>query len=416
MKRLLLALVLLLSLPIAAQRRPPNNPPPQPPPPVQPPAPPPQPPNQPPGPNGAGAPLQNLSASDLELFNEGREEFGEPETVAEGLGPVFNGRSCGECHGVPALGGGSNRLVTRIGAIVNGNYDSLTQFGGQLLQVNGIGPQDGSTHRFRGEAVPQAATIVARRRSTPLFGLGLVDATDDTTFVALAQFQAARNDGTAGRVALVDNILAGMKTVGKFGWKAQVPTLQQFSGDAYLNEMGITSPLFPDENCPSGNCDELRFNPAPGLNDGGEDVDALANFMRFLGAPQRGPITPDAAAGEAVFSRIGCDTCHQPILQTASNPNPALDRVNYFPYSDFLLHDMGSLGDGIPQGAASAREIRTAPLWGLRFVTRFLHDGRAQTLEAAIAAHDGQGAAARDRFNALDAADRNRLLAFLRSL
>ena len=102
----------------------------------------------------------------------------------------------------------------------------------------------------------------------------------------------ARNDGTAGRVALVDNILAGMRTVGKFGWKAQVPTLQQFSGDAYLNEMGITSPDFPNENCPSGNCAELRFNPRPGLNDGGEDVDALANFMRFLAAPPRGARLP----------------------------------------------------------------------------------------------------------------------------
>ncbi|HVE72859.1 MAG TPA: di-heme oxidoredictase family protein [Thermoanaerobaculia bacterium] len=404
MKRLLPLLVLLLSLPISAQRRPPNGPPPPPPP------------GQPPAQNGAGAPLPNLSASDVALFNEGRDEFREPEDVEDGLGPVFNGRSCGECHGVPALGGGSNRLVTRIGAIVDGAYDPLTGLGGSLLQVDAIGPQDGVQHRFRGEVVPQAATLVARRRSTPLFGLGLVDATDDTTFVALAQLQAARNDGTAGRVALVDNILAGMKTVGKFGWKAQVPTLEQFSGDAYLNEMGITSPLFPNENCPQGNCDELRFNPAPGLNDGGEDVTALANFMKFLGAPARGPITAEVAAGEAVFTRIGCDSCHQPFLQTAANANPALNRVTYFPWSDFLLHDMGSLGDGIVQGDASAREIRTAPLWGLRFITRFLHDGRAETLDAAIAAHDGQGRASRDRFNALDAADRNRLMACLRSL
>jgi CxxC motif-containing protein (DUF1111 family) len=217
-------------------------------------------------------------------------------------------------------------------------------------------------------------------------------------------------------VALVENILAGMKTVGKFGWKAQVPTLEQFSGDAYLNEMGITSPLFPNENCPQGNCAELQFNPRPGLNDGGEDVTALANFMRFLGAPSRGVITADVTAGEAVFSRIGCDSCHQPILQTAANANPALNRVNYAPYSDFLLHDMGTLGDGIVQGDAGARDLRTAPLWGLRFVNNYLHDGRAATMEAAITAHDGQGRASRDRFNALNAADRNRLLAFLRSL
>jgi CxxC motif-containing protein (DUF1111 family) len=404
MKRLILVLLLLASLPLAAQRRRPTAPPNTPPPAT------PQPPAQ------FGDALPTLPAAQLALFNEGREEFREPEGVDDGLGPVFNGRSCGECHGVPALGGGSNRLVTRIGRLTNGAYDPLTQFGGSLLQVNGIGPQEGAMHRFRGENVPPQATIVARRRSTPLFGLGLVDATDDATFIALAAQQAARNDGTAGRLALVENILAGMRTVGKFGWKAQVPTLQQFSGDAYLNEMGITSPLFPNENCPSGNCAELQFNPRPGLNDGGEDVDALANFMRFLGAPPRGPINADVTAGEAVFSRIGCDSCHTPSLQTGASANPALNRVTYNPYSDFLLHDMGALGDGIPQGAASAREFRTAPLWGLRAINRFLHDGRANSIEEAIAAHDGQGRAARDRFNTLNAADRTRLLAFLRSL
>ncbi|HEX6160791.1 MAG TPA: di-heme oxidoredictase family protein [Thermoanaerobaculia bacterium] len=400
MKRLLVLLVLWsisLGAPLEAQRRPPTPPPP----------------GQNPQPGG---PLPNLPAADVALFNGGREEFREQERVEDGLGPVFNGRSCGECHGVPVLGGGSNRLVTRIGTTANGPFDPLTRLGGSLLQTNAIGPQEGSPHRFNPETVPPAATIVARRRSTPLFGLGLVDATDDATFVALAQLQAARNDGTAGRVALVDNILAGMRTVGKFGWKGQVPTLHQFAGDAYLNEMGITSPLFPNENCPSGNCAELQFNPRPGLNDGGEDVDALTSFMRFLAAPPRGTITAEVLAGQNVFQRIGCESCHTRSLQTGPNANPALDRVTYQPYSDFLLHDMGALGDGIVQGAATGRELRTAPLWGLRFLNRYLHDGRATTLEAAIAAHDGQGRAARDRFNTLSPADRTRLLAFLRSL
>src|SRR5215212_131876 len=229
MKRLLVVLV-LCSLPFGAsleaqQRRRVTGPAPTPPPPPTPPAPTPPPPTPPPPAQKPqfGNGLPGLSAEQIALFNEGRDEFREPEGVDDGLGPVFNGRSCGECHGVPALGGGSQRLVTRIGALVNGAYDPLTQLGGSLLQANAIGPQDGSPHRFRPENVPQQATIVARRRSTPLFGLGLVEATDDTTFVALAQFQAARNDGTAGRVSLVENIIAGMKTVGKFGWKAQVP-------------------------------------------------------------------------------------------------------------------------------------------------------------------------------------------------
>ena len=404
MKRILAVAVLcsLVSPTLLAQRRRAITPPPPPPP--APPA------------AQAGQAFPGLPASLLALFNAGRDEFREAENVNDGLGPVFNDRACGACHNVPVLGGGSERVVTRIGAIVNGRFDPLTRFGGSLLQNRGIGPQDGSPHAFRGEVVPPAATTVARRRSVSLFGLGLVDATPDATFVTLAAQQAARNDGTAGRVAMVDNLAAGMQTVGKFGWKAQVPTLFQFAGDAYLNEMGITSPFFPNENCPSGNCAELQFNPRPGLNDGGEDTRALADFMTMLAPPPRGAITADVTAGEAVFNRIGCNACHVSTLQTGSHSIAALNRVNYQPWSDFLLHDMGTLGDGIEQGAANGREIRTAPLWGLRFVTTYLHDGRGRTMEGAIGAHDGQGRASRDRFNALNATDRARLLAFLRSL
>src|SRR5439155_1684983 len=145
--------------------------------------------------------------------------------------------------------------------------------------------------------------------------------------------------------------------------------LFEFSGDALLNEMGITNPGFPGENCPSGDCAELQFNPRPGLNDGGERVKALADFMKFLGAPPRDTaVTAEVTAGEAVFDRLGCNACHVATLQTAANPNLAFDRVTYHPFSDFLLHDMGALGDGIEQGSATGREIRTAPLWGLRVV------------------------------------------------
>jgi len=217
-------------------------------------------------------------------------------------------------------------------------------------------------------------------------------------------------------VHMVDNAAAGMQTMGKFGWKAQVPTLFQFSGDALLNETGITNPGFPDENCPSGNCAELAFNPRPGLNDTGVGVLALTDFQALLAPPPRGAITAEAAAGEEVFNAIGCNACHVATLQSGSNPNPAFDRVTYHPYSDFLLHDMGALGDGIEQGSATGREIRTAPLWGLRVIVSFLHDARAKTVQDAIVAHDGQARASRDRYNALSEADRTKLLAFLKSL
>jgi len=364
----------------------------------------------------AGEALQGLNAEQREAFADGREDFIEQEPIEEGLGPVFNERSCAACHNVPAAGGGSPRLVTRFARRTAGVFDPLTSLGGSLIQDHAIGPADGSTHAFRPERVPQQANLVVRRRSTPLFGLGLVDATPDATFIAMAQTQVARGDGTAGRANLVDNIRAGMKTVGKFGWKSQVPTLQQFSGDAYVNELGITSPDFPNENCPQGNCAELAFNPAPGINDDGSGVAALHDFMAMLAPPPRGPQNRDVQDGEAEFERLGCASCHVATLRTGSSDIRALDQQTYHPYSDFLLHDMGALGDGLEMGDATGREMRTAPLWGLRFVTRYLHDGRATTLDQAILAHDGQARDSRNRFAALAAELKAKLMVFLQSL
>lgn len=364
----------------------------------------------------AGAPLAGLTAIEASAFNTGRGAFTRPVNAATGLGPVFNDDSCGACHSAPAAGGGSQRTVTRFSRRVNGAYDPLTELGGSLQQNRAIGPRNGSTHAFAPENVPAEATLVVQRRTTPLFGLGLVDATPDATFIALEASEAARGDGVAGRVNLVDNIRAGMKTAGRFGWKAQVPSLLQFSGDALLNEMGITTPDFPNENCPQGNCAELAFNPVPGLNDNGNTPAALNNYMMTLAAPARGPQTTDAAAGEVLFNSIGCAACHTATLTTGSSSIAALDHKIYHPYSDFLLHDMGTLGDGLEMGNSTGSEMRTEPLWGLRFINRYLHDGRATTLPQAIGAHDGQGSAARDRFNALTPGERAQLLAFLQSL
>jgi CxxC motif-containing protein (DUF1111 family) len=363
-----------------------------------------------------GDPLGGLTSSQLSAFNDGKTEFATAEEVDEGLGPVFNGRSCAECHSVPVIGGGSERLVTRFGTITNGVFDPLAQYGGSLIQDHAITRTDGSVHNFSPEQVPAAATIVAHRRTPPLFGLGLVDAVPDQTFYELAAAEARRGDGTAGRVAVVNNVATGSQSVGKFGWKNQVPSLFVFSGDAYLNEMGITNPLFPNENCPQGDCKQLKWNPRPDLNDLGDGVEAFDNFMTMLAAPPRGAKSADVEVGEEVFDQIGCTSCHTPTLHTGSSSIAPLDHATFHPYSDFLLHDMGSLGDGISQGDAGGRDMRTAPLWGLRMITKFLHDGRASSISDAILAHDGQGSAARDRFNALDANSKTKLLAFLNSL
>ena len=368
-----------------------------------------------------GEPVAGLTAAQKAAFDAGLDEFSEAEEADEGLGPVFNGRSCAECHSAPAVGGTSDRTVTRFGATTNGVFDPLAQFGGSLIQESAIGPADlPGLHQFIAETVPAAATIVTKRRTTSLFGLGFVDAVPDADFHALAAKQAARGDGTAGRVSVVADLVNGGTSVGKFGWKAQVPNLMQFSGDAYLNEMGITSPKFPNENCPNGNCAELAHNPMPGINDDGSGLRAFHDFMTMLGAPPRGQARNNdrrsADAGEKLFSSAGCGSCHEAAWTTGASPVAALNHKRFSPYSDFLLHDMGALGDGIAQGSAGGREMRTAPLWGLRAQTRYLHDGRAATVDQAILAHDGQGRAARERYRALSAREKSQLLAFLDTL
>jgi CxxC motif-containing protein (DUF1111 family) len=333
------------------------------------------------------------------------------------LGPVFTENSCARCHGGQAATGGSGpRLVTRIGRITNGQFDPMVEFGGPLIQNRGIGFFNGVN--FVGEVVPSEATIVARRRTTPLFGLGLVDAVPDETFIALAQQEHLTNPQTAGRPSPVLDPATGQGRVGKFGWKAQQPTLFAFAGDAYVNEMGVTTPLFPVENCPQGNCNLLEANPAQGHpNDPtNATVQQFAAFLTLLAPAPPGPTSPDVQAGRAIFLAIGCAECHRPALRTGPNVIAALNSVVFAPYSDFLLHDMGGLGDGILQNQAGPREMRTAPLWGLRFQRSFLHDGRAQSPEDAILAHEGQGQPARDRFSALSSTQQGQLIDFLDSL
>ena len=362
-----------------------------------------------------GEPLAGLTADQLARFNAGKAEFSQIETVDEGVGPVFNDVSCANCHLLAAVGGGGTVLETRFGRLASdGTFDPMTEFGGSLIQKNGIGAYDDCN--YVPEIVPPEATIRADRRTTALFGLGLVDAVPDSTYQALAQIERVLPDGTAGTVSLVTNLTTGLPAVGKFGWKCQNPTLFQFSGDAYVNEMGITSPQFPNENCPAGNCDYLHCNPDPGINDDGEGVQEFADFMTFLAPPPRGPITGQVVVGQATFVAIGCANCHTPLLQTGSNPVAALNKKYFSPYSDFLLHDMGSLGDGITQNDATGKLMRTAPLWGVRMQLPLLHDGRAANLNDAILAHAGQGKKSRDRYSALPQSQKNNVIAFLNSL
>ncbi len=371
-----------------------------------------------------GDPLPGLTADERERFLAGAEAFMEEEGPPDGLGPVFNDVSCASCHNGPAVGGGSDVLSTRIGAMRDEVFDPLEDLGGPTIQTQGIGTIEG--HEFVGEVVPEEATIVSRRRATPTFGFGLVDSVPDRTLVFIARMQHRFSPETAGRPNIVVNLLTGEPAVGRFGWKAQTATVFDFCADAYKDEMGITVPGLHDsddgrnvaeENPPQGDRDALLFNPLPSPNEEDTaDVAAFADFIRLLAPPPRGRVTAGARAGENIFRRIGCASCHLPTLRTGPSDIEALDGVVFHPFSDFLVHDMGSLGDGIEQGTASGREMRTAPLWGLREQGAFLHDGRAESIEEAILLHDGQGQGAANRFRRLSDRQQGHLLDFLNSL
>ncbi len=362
-----------------------------------------------------GDPLQGLTPDQLARFQTGKVQFMSPEDPLSGLGPVFNDTACFKCHTQGAIGGGNDRLETRYGQVINGVFNPLTQFDGTLVHAKGIGLFNGVD--FVGEVVPPEANVVTGRRVNPLFGLGLVDAVPDESLKNLAQFEQDFTPETAGRVNVVTDVASGQPVVGRFGWKCQIGTVLTFAANAYQNEMGITTPFFPTENAPQGDVALLAANPAlTNPNDTNLTPMQFADFITFLAPPPQLPLSRNAQLGQVVFQGIGCAACHFPAMQTGPNAVAALNQVDFFPYSDFLLHDMGSLNDGISQSGATGHEMRTAPLWGARIRTSFLHDGRAKTLPDAILAHDGQGLAARNLFANLSARERAQLVEFINSL
>ena len=361
-----------------------------------------------------GGPLVGLTTTELASFRDGLADFRQEETIDSGLGPIFNDSSCVACHAAGGVGGASRRTVTRFGKTTNGVFDPMTSQGGSLLQARAIDPA------FR-EVIPADANTIAKRVTTPLFGAGLIEAIPDASLIAAAT--AAKPDGVKGHAALINDVTTGTQRVGRFGWKNQQATLLAFAGDAYLNEMGITNRFFPEENAPNGNTALLAradqiLDPEDQVNPltNKSDIDRAAAFMRLLAPPARGPITAAVTAGERVFTSLNCTVCHTPALTTGASSITALSLKRVPLYSDLLLHDMGTLGDGIAQGAAGTREMRTAPLWGLRERPVYLHDGRTDSLDAAIKAHDGEAAAAKARYLTLPAAQQQQLVAFLRSL
>ena len=358
------------------------------------------------------------SAVALRSFNDNRFVFEEVETTADGLGPTYNAQSCRECHQNVVTGGASQVTEQRTGHLSGGNF--FESLGGSLIQSRG-------THPDAVELVADEDNVRTFRISTNTLGLGYVEAISNSTLTAIRDSQPANMRGSTVIVPVLE--ANGKGRLGRFGWKSQHASLESFAADAYLNEMGVTSPLLPLENTVSGG-DPASYDPVIDPEDDGEDLRAFANFMRATKAPGRGAITAAVQAGDQVFSTTGCATCHVTSITTAPEGTSvnggalvvraAVGNKVIHPYSDFLLHDVGT-GDGIPiqptaEYASTANQIRTAPLWGLRTRNRLMHDGLSFTRDEAILRHAGQAKTVIDAYRALNAQDKAALLAFLNSL
>ncbi|MCB9508247.1 MAG: hypothetical protein H6700_05975 [Myxococcales bacterium] len=350
-------------------------------------------PNAPIAPVGTlGGPIAALDASAESMFLEGRRLFDRDTHIADGLGPVFNGDSCRACHfEVTPAGAGPIDVNVMRHATYNAATDSyLAPPAGTILHKLTL---------FDALRVEPAASInVFEPRQTPhTFGLGLIDGIAEDTIRANADPDDADGDGISGRVAITPG-----DRVGRFGWKAQVPTVREFVRDAMGAEQGLTSPDEPGQTFGARNDFDDVDDPELSV----EDLDAVEFYLASLAPPPPGA---GDAHGEELFETVGCASCHIPALDGADGPVPL--------YSDLLLHDVAADGVlGIPDGTATAREFRTAPLWGLSVTAPYMHDGYATTIEAAIAAHHAEGEASAAAFAALADSDRSALLAFLHSL
>jgi hypothetical protein len=428
--------------------------------------------------DGFGAPLLGLAqdGSDLSVFATGQMNFKEIEKLPQ-VGPVMNGVSCAGCHSQPAIGGGGLfineirvRHNTQPGPVHIFAVDNFLRNGPQTQGKTTIFPQgveaeplgcqitapgcqlspcqqeevakttfstDLATCDPKSADFRSGGNCVVGRSALATFGDGLVEAVSDQTFERIAESEPPEIHGT---VKMVTENFTKVAHVGRFGWKDDHASLRGFSGDAYLNENGITNPDNPDEVSQCAANEKAYGLPLQDTGvedttdaDGRADIDRFSDFMRGLAPPPTLPQNASAQNGSRLFTSMGCAGCHTPSMTTASNPasfiapttgdvsisptlNNTLANQTFHPYSDFLLHDMGSLGDGITSGAAGPTMMRTVPLWGLRAKSQFLHDGRAGDIPTAIKLHDGQGKPAAQAFGALSAQQQLDVVNFLNTL
>jgi CxxC motif-containing protein (DUF1111 family) len=383
--------------------------------------------------NGTHSISNGIAEPPGDTFARDQQVYEKNETVAHGLGPVYNATSCVVCHQNPNSGAASQITELRVGHNdADGNFVNPTIFindgkntitGRSIVNDRAIGPQ-------AQESIPGTENIRTLRAALNTLGDGFVEAIDDDTLLAIAAAQPKLSEGRVnGEVVQAPIFEApGQTRVGRFGWKDQHSSLLSFIADAYLNEMGITNRLRPNEVT-------SVLLTTTGVNDqpdelGLADIDHFAQFIRGTMVPPRDTALAATAAGmrgQALFTHVGCSVCHVQSITTAPAGTivdggmfvvpAALGNKIIHPFSDFLLHDIGT-GDGIVQVGPqdTANKLRTAPLWGVREKARFMHDLGSLSLENAIIRHEGEARETSRRFRDLSPEDRDALITFLHTL
>ena len=359
--------------------------------------------------------------------------FMEEEDIGVGLGPVYNARACVDCHATPNVGATSQVSELRVG-----HTDAAGNFVNPTIPINDGANSipnrslvnDRAICDQASERVPGTETIQAFRATTNTLGDGFVEAIDSNTLVAISNNQFNSTGGAISGefiqvpVSEANNALRG----GRFGWKNQQASLLSFAADAYVNEQGVTSRLQPTETTTL--CDTVADPEDKPDAAGLADIDHFARFMRATQAPPRDTAlaaTADAQTGATLFHNIGCDICHVSSITTAPAGTvinggaftvpAALGSKIIHPYSDFLLHDVGT-GDGIVQNGPqdTANKMRTPPLWGLRNKSRLMHDLSTFTRNNAILRHGGEATSVINNYINLSTTQKNQLITFLQSL
>ena len=419
-------------------------------------------------PNAFSQPAPGLERDQELLFFVGNSFFNQnwvtapaSTTARDGLGPFFNARSCAGCHfkdgrGRPPEqpGESSTGLLMRLGLpgrASDGSYLPDPSYGGQIQDhaIGGLSPEatlvvegeelsgefpDGTAYTLwrpsyrldkLGYGELDSLVMMSPRVAPQMIGMGLLEAIPEEEVLAWSDPEDGDGDGISGRPNWVWDESKGGRALGRFGWKANQPSVLQQTAGAFLGDIGITTSLFPQENCVDRHldCQAAAGGGSPEIED--EDLMKVVLYASSLAVPaMRGAEDGQVVEGFVLFDEIGCSGCHRPSSRTGIHPTiPALSGQTIFPYTDLLLHDMGEeLADGRPDFEATGREWRTPPLWGIGLFqtvndhTYYLHDGRARNLTEAILWHGGEAEAARERFVALPEARREALLRFLEAL